>query len=741
MRLHASVASARLDPDEYNWDENEVQEDNQLVLFVARVGNLLQSWLGGCGRALSFLQAILAAGWRFGSAIGSVLKATWLWISVFSAELVSVAAAVLQAPAAYLSRVQRKVPVRAWMLRKNMIRMMPKSTRKVVKETFNEVSTLQDFWAKVHWLWERPVVRSVRITFSVANWGVRLPAIMAVGTAAMTQIAFLTSQVSLPMIAPLLLGAGMLLRTVKANASFLFPRIGVMLMLLWAIWFANSVVQNTWIILTRQRRIEPRLSTSLVTLTECISLLAAATVVLSMLGLNVSGLLLPAAICLAVACKDLLTNLLAGLFLFMVQPFRIGDRVSVPSTAMPPPLPTGAAGAAAPAAGAGSPWFEGTCEKVDLRYTVLRQGRWRLMVPNAMFVNREFLVLEEVPEPKGGAGVPEGGAADAGEASTTAPPALGRASVAAGAAGPIRAAQTDAYLQSGMHQPVPVYVPAAGQPVASASSNSHSNGASGEPAIPHHQDQMFINGAAAGIPVGVHNLVQPMFAGFLQTVAPPLDSHSTSSGAPHGHHVTFNGAPFNLHGAHHVISHHNSNGHVANFTITPHHSGPNSNGHAVSNGTSNASSNSSSGPAAHGSNGRPGPGSVPQAAGYVPAGAPASTVADAEASASSGHTGVDAQGSAGSQQDSGAEEVSTQAADGAAAQSQSQQQQQQQQGQDVRPAHGLPAQGLWYSFQPPAGTMYGSYFHYAPPAAAPDAAPPAYMSPPPAAGGDAAGQQ
>jgi hypothetical protein len=57
------------------------------------------------------------------------------------------------------------------------------------------MSAVQDFWAKVHWLWERPVVRSVRITFSVANWGVRIPAIMAVGTAAISQFALLSTQV------------------------------------------------------------------------------------------------------------------------------------------------------------------------------------------------------------------------------------------------------------------------------------------------------------------------------------------------------------------------------------------------------------------------------------------------------------------------------------------------------------------------------------------------------------------
>lgn len=40
-------------------------------------------------------------------------------------------------------------------------------------------------------------------------------------------------QVSLPMLAPLLLGTGMMFRSIKANASIIFPRIGLMVVLLW----------------------------------------------------------------------------------------------------------------------------------------------------------------------------------------------------------------------------------------------------------------------------------------------------------------------------------------------------------------------------------------------------------------------------------------------------------------------------------------------------------------------------
>lgn len=46
----------------------------------------------------------------------------------------------------------------------------------------------------------------------------------------------------------------MLLRSIKSNASFLFPRIGLFVVLAWLLWFVNSVVQSTVAYLRRQVR-------------------------------------------------------------------------------------------------------------------------------------------------------------------------------------------------------------------------------------------------------------------------------------------------------------------------------------------------------------------------------------------------------------------------------------------------------------------------------------------------------
>ena len=89
-------------------------------------------------------------------------------------------------------------------------------------------------------------------------------------------------QVSLPMLAPLLLGTGMLFRSIKANASLLFPRIGLVVVLLYVLWFANSVVQNTVVYLRRQGAIDHRICGAVITASELSAMLGAAVIVLSM---------------------------------------------------------------------------------------------------------------------------------------------------------------------------------------------------------------------------------------------------------------------------------------------------------------------------------------------------------------------------------------------------------------------------------------------------------------------------
>jgi hypothetical protein len=61
-----------------------------------------------------------------------------------------------------------------------------------------------------------------------------------------------------------------------------------------------------------QGRIDARTMSGARMITECSSLLLAGVLVLSALGININALLLPTGVVLAIASKDLLQNLIAG---------------------------------------------------------------------------------------------------------------------------------------------------------------------------------------------------------------------------------------------------------------------------------------------------------------------------------------------------------------------------------------------------------------------------------------------
>ena len=53
-------------------------------------------------------------------------------------------------------------------------------------------SCMQDTWGRIQWMWEQPVLKQMRITLSMAQWTVRLPALLALVA---TQMGFFASQV------------------------------------------------------------------------------------------------------------------------------------------------------------------------------------------------------------------------------------------------------------------------------------------------------------------------------------------------------------------------------------------------------------------------------------------------------------------------------------------------------------------------------------------------------------------
>ena len=116
------------------------------------------------------------------------------------------------------------------------------------------------------------------------------------------------------MLPPLLLGAGILLRSIWVNAGHLFPRVSLTVLLFWGIWFLNSLIFRTISHLTKQGTVSRSTAHHIMNWTEGLTLVTAGLVMLSLFGVNISGLLLPAGICLALAAKDLAHNFLAGAY-------------------------------------------------------------------------------------------------------------------------------------------------------------------------------------------------------------------------------------------------------------------------------------------------------------------------------------------------------------------------------------------------------------------------------------------
>lgn len=218
---------------------------------------------------------------------------------------------------------------------------------------------------------DRPNVRRLWLSLNLANTTLRLPALLAVIG---TQISVFASSASLPMLAPLLVGGGFVLRTIAENAGAVFLRLGISVTIIWGAYAVNCVANGTVQSLQDQGTLEARFATVLKTSIELCAGVFALVALLSAYGVQVSGLLLPTAAVMAFAAKDVIANLFCGFFLFMVQPLKVGDTVAV-------------------RAGRGE-WFEGTCIGIDLRYVALRDGRRRLLVPNRQFVSNEFIVME-----------------------------------------------------------------------------------------------------------------------------------------------------------------------------------------------------------------------------------------------------------------------------------------------------------------------------------------------------------
>ncbi|KAG6556687.1 hypothetical protein Mapa_001628 [Marchantia paleacea] len=247
-------------------------------------------------------------------------------------------------------------------------------------------------WDVLKRLWENPAFVKFRVSISMANLTMALPTFLS------RALPLLSSSplkgFSFPVLAPLLFGGGIVFKSAVSNLGFVLPRMLMSMAIMWVLWALNHVIQDAIQHLRDNGSFDRRVASVLVLFFELTFSAIAVVTVLSSIGLNVNSLLLPSFLALALAGKDVWQNYFAGFFLFAAQPFRPGHTVALmcgqETTRASPTTNIGMMK---------SGWFEGVCEAVDLRYTVLRNGRHRLMVPNAIFVKRSFLIIDPEPQP------------------------------------------------------------------------------------------------------------------------------------------------------------------------------------------------------------------------------------------------------------------------------------------------------------------------------------------------------
>jgi len=102
------------------------------------------------------------------------------------------------------------------------------------------------------------------------------------------------------------------MRSIWVNAGYLLPRVSLTVLLFWGIWLFNSMICRMIEYLTASATISQSSAHAVLNWTEGLTLVLAGLVVLTLFGVNISALLLPAGICFAIAGKDLAHNFVGG---------------------------------------------------------------------------------------------------------------------------------------------------------------------------------------------------------------------------------------------------------------------------------------------------------------------------------------------------------------------------------------------------------------------------------------------
>ena len=159
------------------------------------------------------------------------------------------------------------------------------------------------------------------------------------------------------------------------QVSAFVPRFLISAVTFLAFWLASVVLQQLVRRLGGQSHLSPDVLALLTQVAKTALLIVGGVTALGTVGINISALVAGLGLtgfALGFACKDILSNLLAGILILIYRPFQRHDRIAVLG-------------------------FEGVVSEIGLRYTVLQTEDRTVLIPNANLFTNPVSVFARQP--------------------------------------------------------------------------------------------------------------------------------------------------------------------------------------------------------------------------------------------------------------------------------------------------------------------------------------------------------
>jgi small conductance mechanosensitive channel len=160
-------------------------------------------------------------------------------------------------------------------------------------------------------------------------------------------------------------------QTLLEQAALWGPRLGIAIAVLFLFWLLAWLAHRAVGKLCARLAVHAQLASFLARITRLTLMLFGIVTALGTAGVDVSAIVAGLGLtgfALGFALKDSISNLLAGILIFLYRPFEIQDRIKIAG-------------------------FEGVVQSIDLRYTELEHEGNRILIPNSKLFTDPITVI------------------------------------------------------------------------------------------------------------------------------------------------------------------------------------------------------------------------------------------------------------------------------------------------------------------------------------------------------------